>query len=147
MAFPIRAEIDTGDHFGLLITLRKHNSYALVILRDAFQCIGWAGIVVHIAFAVIDGAFLHDLLYFRLRDLTALHPASGMLGIFNVGYPSVEPMIAIDTGRGIGRFFAGGSGFCLACIALLYEEENGTQYKYDDIRNPFPVQCQTFGRM
>jgi hypothetical protein len=127
MAFPICTEIDTGDYFGLLIALCKHDPNPLIVLRGTLQCIGWAGFVVHITFAVVDRAFLHDLLHFGLRDLPALHPAFGMPGVFDIGNSPVESMIAIDTGGWISRRFAGSGRLCLARIAPLHEEENDTQ--------------------
>jgi len=96
MALPVFFKIYTGDHFGLLIALRKYDPYVLPILRVALQGVGRTWICVYIAFAVVDGAVLHNVLHFRFRYLPAIHAAAGMFGVFKEGGAAVEPAVAVD---------------------------------------------------
>jgi len=92
---PLLIKIDGGNNLSLKITLRENNTNALIIVCDAFNCIGGTGPIVHIRFPVIDFASFHNFFHFLFCDLSALHSAARMLRILNEGGPPIKSTIAI----------------------------------------------------
>ena len=95
MALPVFFKVYARDHFGLLITLRKYNAYMLGVLRVAFKGVGGTWSCLYIAFAVVDGAVLHNVLHFRFGDLAAVHAAAGVFGIFKKCSSPVKAAVAV----------------------------------------------------
>src|SRR5689334_655006 len=94
MTLPFFIEVYASDHFCFIVALPEYDAYVLVVGGIAFQRVRGARMCVHIAFPVIDGTVLHYLLYFRLGYLPAVHTAAGMIGVFQVRCPAVEPAVA-----------------------------------------------------
>jgi hypothetical protein len=128
MAFKFIFEVYTGYHFGFIIALCKNNTYMLVVfLCISFQRISRAWSSAGFAFIIIDIAVLHNILYFFLRNMTALHPAFGMLCIFQVTYPPVEPPVAIGI---IAAVIAGGGSGLFGSTAATPAQHQRSQYQY-----------------
>jgi hypothetical protein len=81
-----------------------------------------------IAFTIIYLPIAHSLFYFTLSDVSAFHPASRMITVFQVRNTPVETVVTIYPGRrctGTGFIFRNGR---TAMIASLYKKERNSQY-------------------
>jgi hypothetical protein len=94
MTFKIVIKVYAGNYLRNIIALRKNDPQVLLLqLCIAFQGVGGTGHCVRPAFPVIDVAMLQDILYFRLGNMPAIHPAPGMVRIDEVAYLPVKPII------------------------------------------------------
>jgi hypothetical protein len=120
IAAPVFFEVDGCDHFCFEVALGKDDPYALIVAGYAFQRIGRAWPVIDITFIVIDLSVAHDVFYFGLGNLAALHAAFGMSRILEIRNAAVKSAVAVDGCRvsgspaGIGRI-----GFWLCRLGLL----------------------------
>ena len=115
-------QIDASHHFRLLITLCKNNSYMLLIIRNAFQCIGWTRHIIHIAFFIIDFPVSYNFFHFFLGDMPALHSTFCMPGVFQIGNAPVETTVSVNNRFIRFRFF---TLFILVIKAIPVPEPNG----------------------
>lgn len=151
MTFPIRIEVDAGDHFCFQVALPENDAYVLIIVRGTFQCITGAGPAIHIAFFIIDGTVFHDLLHFRLGYIAALHPAFRMLSVFDIRNTPVKPMIAINSRCRVILFSCTSCSCCFPWRFLrrlfehLYNKQSRPQYQDQYEWSPFFIQGQRFG--
>ena len=122
MTFPIRFQVNAGNHFCFIIALGENDAHTLLILRHTFQRISGARPGFYIAFAVIDLSLLHDLLHLGLGNLAAFHPALSMLGIFNEGNPPVKAPVSIYFTRPL--VFLTGFFFIATKAAAAHQEKN-----------------------
>ena len=80
MALPFHIQLNTGDHNKFFTGRSNHNPEMLMFSRIGFHCIFRIGFRVGLAPGIIDGSriqYFPDLLF---RDMTAIHPATGMTG-------------------------------------------------------------------
>jgi len=95
MALPVLTEVDASDDFSGAVALPENDAYVLVVVRISFYRIRGAWLAFNVAFAVIDLAVLHNILYFQLGYFPAFHAATGVVGILQVRNPAVEPVVAV----------------------------------------------------
>ena len=81
IAGPFLFQVDNSNDGGICVALSKNNPNTLVVVGKSFHCITWAAAIFKIAFLIIDLAFLHDLLYFCHRYLTAIHSTASVIAI------------------------------------------------------------------
>lgn len=120
IAAPVFFQVNGCDYFGLEIALGKDDVYALIVCGYAFECIGGTWPVIDITFIIVDLTVAHDIFYFGLGNLAALHAAFGMSGILDIGNAAVKSAVAVDGCRVGGRpSVVGRGGFGLCRLWLL----------------------------
>jgi hypothetical protein len=124
MTFKIMVKVYAGHYFCFGIALGKYDAQVLPVGRKPFYCIYRAGFTAGFTFTVIDLAVLQNKFHFFLGYLAAVHPAAGMLGIFQESYPPVEPIVTVDiAGSGGGGRL---TGTCV--IAALHYQRKQHQH-------------------
>ncbi len=149
MTGKFRIQIDDRYHCCGFIALREDDAYPLIIFGASFQRITRTTGILQVAFIVIDGAALHDLFHFFLRNVTAFHAATGMIAVLNESGAPVEPMITVglrcrilwlnfmcNVRLGVGR---------LTALKVSDQEQQQAEGDDEDIWEPLLIQCQTFG--
>jgi hypothetical protein len=95
MAFKLGIQVNNGNYCRALVALREYDSHMLSVGCLVFYGIPGTSCIIQIAFIIIDVALLHGKPDFFLGDMPAFHPASRVLTIFQIGYPSVKTPVAI----------------------------------------------------
>lgn len=149
MTGKFRIQIDDRYHCCGFIALREDDPHPLIIMGPAFQCIAGASCVLQITFFIIDGTAFHDLFHFLLRNMAAIHAATGMIAVLNKTGAPVEPMVTVglrcrilwlhlmcNVRLGVGR---------LTALKVPDQEQQQAEGDDQDIWEPLLIQCQTFG--
>src|SRR5205085_5933048 len=95
---------------------------------------------IHICFIVIDITIPHNFLYLGLRNVTALHPAPGVLSIFDIGSAAVKSMVAVYIRSGIFlSVIRGYMRLFIGSLAPLYKKEGDPEHGNQQVGIPFTI--------
>ena len=119
ITWPLRIQINTGNHQHPVIFGCKDDPNVLFVVGDAFQGIGLAPAIV-LYLIVIDHSFFQYLFYLAFINMPAVHAAAGVFGIKDMAGAAVKAFIAIGViagwkHGGYRNLFIGLHGVCLGC--------------------------------
>jgi hypothetical protein len=86
-ASPVLVQVNTGNHTGGIVTGCENNPEVLSFFGIAFQRIGRARFIEGIGFLGVNASGFQDFDHFLFCNMAAIHPASGVTGIFKRGMP------------------------------------------------------------
>jgi hypothetical protein len=112
-------QINTGYNFCVRFTLGKYNAQMLLFRCVTLERISRAGLVLQVAFPIINVTILHNVFHFCLRNVPALHSAFCVLRVIKISDFSVES-------SGAGRLAPGLRAVVICVFAVIIQAATGT---------------------